>query len=245
MSTSGPAAVSTLLAVAAPAEARAVIRAFGVPEAACEQPWTLIPLVSGLEMVVTGVGKAAAAGGVARTLDPCRHRLTLSLGIAGSLPNPDKSISIRSVVVATVCHLADDGVLTDSGFETMASLGFPPGSGLSAAIPVQAEVLGLLGHLGEALGPVATVSTCSGTDAAAHQVAARTGAIAEAMEGAAVAATAHRLGVWFGEIRVVSNTTGSRSGQVWDLCGALERLSDVAGRLPGALALRAEPAGEA
>jgi futalosine hydrolase len=59
----------------------------------------------------------------------------------------------------------------------------------------------------------------------------RTGAVAEAMEGAAVALVAHRLRIPMAEVRVVSNTTGSRPRQVWDLKGALARLSDLAAAL--------------
>ena len=62
---------------------------------------------------------------------------------------------------------------------------------------------------------------------------ARTGAIAEAMEGGAVGVSAARVGggVWFSELRVISNTTGDRAGQRWDLSRALARLSETAGRL--------------
>jgi futalosine hydrolase len=54
------------------------------------------------------------------------------------------------------------------------------------------------------------------------------------MEGAAVALAAVRLGLAFGELRVISNTTGDRARQQWDLKGALARLTDVIGRLRAA-----------
>jgi nucleoside phosphorylase len=81
------------------------------------------------------------------------------------------------------------------------------------------------------VGRIATVSTCAGTDARAATVARRTGAVAEAMEGAAVAQVASRLGVTFAEVRVISNTTGDRANQRWDMRGALGGLSRVAGVL--------------
>jgi futalosine hydrolase len=71
---------------------------------------------------------------------------------------------------------------------------------------------------------IATVSTCSGTDAAATEIAHRTGAAAEAMEGAAVGLVAFRHKVAFAEVRVISNTTGDRSRQVWALEESLAEL---------------------
>ena len=69
-----------------------------------------------------------------------------------------------------------------------------------------------------------TVATCSGSDAAAAEVARRTGAIAEAMEGAAVVHAARRLATPAIELRAISNTTGDRAAQVWDLPSALQSL---------------------
>ena len=44
------------------------------------------------------------------------------------------------------------------------------------------------------------------------------------MEGAAVAHTAQRLGIKAIEIRVISNTTGTRETQKWDINLALSNL---------------------
>jgi futalosine hydrolase len=74
------------------------------------------------------------------------------------------------------------------------------------------------------VGPIATVATCSGTDEAAESIPRRTGALAEAMEGAAVVHAARRLGTPALEIRAISNTTGDRAEQVWDLDRALSAL---------------------
>jgi futalosine hydrolase len=76
-------------------------------------------------------------------------------------------------------------------------------------------------------GVIATVSTCSGRDDLARAVATRTGAAAEAMEGAAVALAARRMNVRYGEVRAVSNTTGDRDRQRWAIGPALAVLSDL------------------
>jgi futalosine hydrolase len=47
------------------------------------------------------------------------------------------------------------------------------------------------------------------------------------MEGAAVALAARRAGVRYGEVRVISNTTGDRDRQRWAIGAALAVLSDL------------------
>jgi nucleoside phosphorylase len=53
------------------------------------------------------------------------------------------------------------------------------------------------------------------------------------MEGAAVGLVCHRLRVPFAEVRVVSNTTGHRERQQWDIKGAVSKLELVASALRG------------
>jgi nucleoside phosphorylase len=96
-----------------------------------------------------------------------------------------------------------------------------------STFPPEPQLLTLLTPLADTAGPIATVSTCSGTDALAAQVRARTGALAEAMEGAAVLHIAARLGVPAAELRIISNTCGHRPSQRWDLPKALARLESV------------------
>lgn len=214
-----------LLAVAAPAEADAVAKAFGLPGGFPE--WRLCTLSERFDLVVTGVGKAAAAGGVGRVLDAGLHGLVLSVGIAGTL---SARAVIGSVVVADRCDLADDGIGTDDGFLSLESRGFGPFPGGLSGLAVPAGVVVALRPLGEVFGPVATVSVCSGTDALAARLTAA-GYVAEAMEGAALGLVAARVGVPFGELRVISNTTGERSKQRWELKPSLARLAEVLGRL--------------
>ncbi|MBL8760188.1 MAG: futalosine hydrolase, partial [Phycisphaerae bacterium] len=79
------------------------------------------------------------------------------------------------------------------------------------------------------VGAIATVSVCSGTDELAAEIRSRTGAIAEGMEGAACGLVAARMGVRFAELRVVSNHTGRRDRQGWNLEGAFRRLGELLG----------------
>ena len=62
-----------------------------------------------------------------------------------------------------------------------------------------------------------TVTTCTGTDAAARALEARTGGAVENMEGAAVAHVAHIYGVPVGEVRGISNMVTDRDTSTWRL----------------------------
>ncbi|MFT3686476.1 MAG: futalosine hydrolase [Phycisphaerales bacterium] len=216
-----------LLAVAAPAEAKAVAGAFEGTFAASPQGWRVTPLDDRFDMVETGVGKAAAAGAVARVLDTERHGAVLSVGIAGAL---GAATRIGQVVLADRCDLVDDGVLSPDGFEDLERMGFGPFPGMTNGALTDHALEEWLKPLADVIGPVATVSVCSGTDAGAQRWGGR-GYVAEAMEGAAVALVCARTDVPFCELRVISNTTGDRSSQTWDIRGALATLTRVLGRM--------------
>lgn len=220
-----------LIAVAAAIEAQAVVLGVGVDVPVVE-PWKLKPLRKDLDLVLTGIGKANAAGGVARVLDPARHALVLNVGVAGALPTDGGVAALSSVHIATSCVFADEGLETPEGFQDCGQMGFPLAGEFGRALPTDASVAQVLSALGTA-GPIATVSTCSGTDALARRTAERTGAAVEAMEGAAIALVAMRLGTPMAELRVVSNTTGDRSRQRWAMKEALATLERVIRQVAG------------
>ena len=249
-----------LLAIASPLEAQAVLNT-GTPNGNISGtfqsgPWKLESFASGFDVVVTGVGKANAAAGVARVIDSSRHCAVISLGIAGTLPNEENlngevtsdannsiltyAMDIGDVVVANVMRYADEGLERPEGFVSLSEMGFPigpfdEGKGVLAPKELTEVIAELLRKAGCAcqVGVIATVSTCSGTNALARQVVARTGAVAEAMEGAAVCQVAAWFGISSCEIRVISNTTGSRSEQRWDVGAAMETLSRIGACLRG------------
>lgn len=230
-----------LVVVAAPAEGCAVLRAFGREEGLCQVRWRRHGLRERLDLLIAGVGKANAAGAVMRVLEPSRDRVVVSCGIAGSLPG--SGCGVRDAVVATRSVYGDEGIETDEGFATCQAMGFRLGHGDGAydamGVACDAELGEVLGKLSEHEGVVATVSTCAGTDVRAREVVARTGAIVEAMEGAAIGVSLGNMAVAneamgsirFGEYRVVSNTAGDRSWQRWDIAGALGVLGSRVGRL--------------
>ncbi|MBM92900.1 MAG: futalosine hydrolase [Phycisphaerae bacterium] len=221
-----------LVVVAAPLEVRAVLDGLGGDAAALPDPWEVACVGDRFDVLHSGVGKANAAGATARVLDPRRHLGVLSVGIAGSLPG--SGLGLCDAVGATRSILSDEGIGGDAGFISMSEVGFgafPDGSMHAEHDP------GLLEPFCTRTGPIATVSWCSGSDACAQGVVERTGAICEAMEGAAVALAARRIdpGIATAELRVISNTTGDRSSQRWALDDSLRSLRAVLGRIAQAL----------
>lgn len=220
-----------LVACATPLEARGAIGWSGPTEALGD--WAVHRLTDRLDFVITGVGKVNAGAAVARRVRP-EHRLVMSIGIAGVLPGSD--LAIGDVVIGERSVYADEGLERDDGrFQGCASMGFPLGpfddTGVRGDAGAVAALRALPPPTGGRLvtGVIATVSTCSGTDARAQRVRAITGAGAEAMEGAACGHVAARLYAAFVEVRSISNTTGDRSRQRWDIPRALDGLRAVLG----------------
>jgi futalosine hydrolase len=137
------------------------------------------------------------------------------------------------LVVASACVYMEEGLQTPTGFSDTEAMGFPLGDFAGNSVPTEPRLTAFLpGPLHR--GVIATVATCSGTDALAAEVERRTGALAEAMEGAAVVHAARRLGIAGGEVRVISNSTGDRERQRWDMARAMAALHVLGARLEAA-----------
>lgn len=192
----------------------------------------------GLATVVSGVGRVNAA--IATTLALAGRRespLVLSVGICGSLPTPSSGLEVGDLVIGDRSVYAEEGILTPDGFQSIEAMGFPLARFVTDnGIAADASTLARLRTIEPeaAVGAIATVATCSGTDELAGEIVERTGAIAEAMEGAAVLHAAAMLGAPAIEVRAVSNTTGHRDRQRWELDRAFARLGAFARSLAGA-----------
>jgi futalosine hydrolase len=161
-----------------------------------------------------GVGRTNAACATTQAILTRRPEAVISAGVAGALPQSD--LQVGDILVSSRCMYVEEGLITADGFVDMSGIGLTLGDFEGNAVPVDE---GMLEALSEAfrIGAIATVATCSGSDEAARRVAQRTGALAEAMEGAAVVHAARRLSVPAIEIRAISNLTGDRVNQQWDL----------------------------
>ncbi len=197
-------------------------------ESSLPEEWVATQIGDRLDVLITGVGKANAAAGTATAMADGGYSAVINLGICGSLPIASP-LQMGDSIAATRSIYADEGLqLPDGSFVGCADMGFPLGPFDDWGVRADAKLLdAFAGHV-SVTAPIATVSTCSGTDALASSVIARTWAVAEAMEGAAVGHVASRLGVPFIELRVVSNTTGDRDRQVWSIGPALQRVGELA-----------------
>jgi futalosine hydrolase len=218
-----------LVVVATAREALAVLTGAGRPGDRPPGPWTARRLNDRIALLVTGVGQANGAGATVLA-DPGGFAGVLSMGIAGALPGP-RQPEVGRVVLCDSCALADSGLQTAEGFTTQTGMGFPAVEGFGESFPSDPAWVAALRPLADAVGSCATVSTCSGTDALAEAIAARAGALCEDMESAAVALAAARLGTPFAALRVISNRTGERSRQGWDMARAFSVLADLAGSI--------------
>jgi futalosine hydrolase len=164
-----------------------------------------------LQVVVTGVGLVNAAFSLTRFLSANRVDAVIGCGVGGAYPG--SNLEPGEIVCAESETYGDLGAESPEGFLDMRALGFP----------VIAEEPPLYNELPLDIFPVArrvpfvTCAGCTGTDAVAQALVARTGGVVESMEGAAVVHVARLMGVKVGEVRGISNPVGNRDRSKWRL----------------------------
>jgi futalosine hydrolase len=169
------------------------------------------------EVIVAGVGPAEAAAATAVALARGPYDLVLSAGIAGGFaPLVPGDIAVAAAIV-----FADLGAYSPAGFLPVSELGF--GSERYEVAPRLG--VELADRTGGHLGTILTVATVTGTAERAQELIARhPDAVAEAMEGAGVAAAAGQFGVPAAEVRAISNVVGPRERDSWRIPEALAAL---------------------
>jgi futalosine hydrolase len=184
-----------------------------------------IDAASGEVVVVAGgVGMPAAAAATAAVLATGGFDLVLSAGIAGGFGDRP----IGSVVLGARSIAVDLGCQTDEAFLPLSEMGLgvdtvrPPARWLDV-VTARAVATGMPVTVAD----IGTVSTITGTAAAAAAHVGRHGAAAEAMEGFGVAAAAALFDVPFVEVRSISNAVGPRDVGSWRIPEALSTLGVV------------------
>ncbi|WP_432902662.1 futalosine hydrolase [Micromonospora matsumotoense] len=181
-----------------------------------------------------GVGPAVAGATTARLLALAEaagrpYRAVVSAGIAGGFAG---RAPVGGTVLASRSVAADLGAESPTGFIPVDELGMP--AELLGGGPTIDTDPALLGALRAALpaavvGAVLTVSTVTGTAASTTALADRhPDAVAEAMEGYAVAVAAAQAGIPFAELRTVSNPIGPRDRDGWRMREAFTALTRAA-----------------
>lgn len=174
--------------------------------------------------IAGGMGMAAAAAATGTALALGSYDVVVSMGIGGGF---DGRAVTGEVVVATEVLACEMGADSPDGFQTFGQLGLLD-TGIATGAPVQY----LARRLGARTGRILTVSTVTGTDQRALELAALWNPVAEAMEGWGVWSTVQPFGTVLPlEIRAISNRVGRRDRASWDIAGALDALSRAAATL--------------
>jgi futalosine hydrolase len=163
-----------------------------------------------LPVLVTGVGAVNAACALTRYMEREGAKAVIVCGIGGAYPGSGLNLT-DTAWAASECY-GDLGAASANGFLDMEALGFPLIPGEHAVfniLPLQIRPAQAPGHR------FVTVNTCTGSEAAARELSARTGGAVESMEGAAIAHVARLYGIPAGEIRGISNPVGNRDRAAW------------------------------
>jgi futalosine hydrolase len=164
-----------------------------------------------------GVGLASAAltlGVLAATISPTEM---IMVGSAGALPG--SGLEAGQLAVASSEVLSEFGIYSEAGVGSVEDLGIPR---VRQEIFLDPEMAGQLTDAARSIAPprrgrFLTVVGVSDDLRLAEARASRFSAIAENMEGFALALAGERFRIRVGEIRGVSNIAGIRDKQTWNL----------------------------
>lgn len=189
--------------------------------------------IAGLSVLVatTGLGKVNAAITTASLLERFRVARVWNVGCAGAFT--DGPLEVGDVLVTDSFVCGDEGVLTREGALPVSIIGIPlcgyrgedffdrfpgPRDGTFQEIAGRMPP-GTYGSPGDYFqlfyGPSLTVSMASGDPETAGERCRHYGAVAENMEGSAVAQTCLRFGIPLAECRGMSNLAGVRAKETW------------------------------
>jgi futalosine hydrolase len=162
-----------------------------------------------IALIRTGVGPVNAAFALTRFLSENEAGAVINCGVGGAYPG--SGLEPGDVVCAESETYGDLGANSPEGFLDMKAIGFPV---IPGAEPVYNRLkLDLFPARRRAA--FVTCTTCTGTDADAESLVARTGGVVESMEGAAIVHVARLMAVPVGEVRGISNMVGKRERSTW------------------------------
>lgn len=168
-----------------------------------------------------GVGQNAMAIRLSRLLSQLEPQAVLLCGCGGSYP--DSGLQIGDLALASEEICGDLGVATGDGFIPLEQLEIAQQPELMPSIqhrfPLQSQwtdfARQVLPHA--RFGPFVTVNSCSGHSALSTELQTRTSGICENMEGAAAAQACAAFNIPLVELRGISNPTGTRAPEQWDI----------------------------
>lgn len=169
----------------------------------------------------SGVGQTAMSLQLTRLLERYPAEAVLLCGCGGSYPG--STLRNGELAIATAEFFGDLGVTCENDFFHLSELDIPQNP--EQELIVQRSYLlpsPLLDHarkiLPQALcGTFVTVNSCSGHETLSNELQQRSGGICENMEGAAAAQVCAEYDIPLLELRGISNPTGSRDPQQWNI----------------------------
>ncbi|MFH1673129.1 MAG: futalosine hydrolase [Pseudomonadota bacterium] len=184
-------------------------------------------------MRICGIGRVNTASFLTEEIIIRRPNRVLLVGCAGAYAG--SGLSIGDVAVAQSEFSADEGVVDETGFQSMEEIGmpvvkkqdveyfnlFPVDETFADMLLECARLEGLTAEKGRFI----TVSGTSGTKQRADTINKSIGALCENMEGAAAAHICLKYDIPFAEIRGISNVAGQR--KPFDLMGAMSAVGRV------------------
>lgn len=170
---------------------------------------------------VGGIGPAAAAMSAALLIAEHQPRRVILAGIAGAYPEAD--LAIGTIVQAGSERFADLGYHDGEGYVDLDAMGLP-------MLPLNTRSLGSRYQL-KPLDPgfpaydILTVTTITSDAVRARALYRQYRAVAENMEGAAVALACAYHAVPCHQVRAISNLVGPRDPSSWRIAASLQALA--------------------
>ena len=175
----------------------------------------------GVSLGVTGVGVAAACITLGAFCGMAQPDFMVMVGSAGSLPG--SGLAVGDMVVAETEILSELGVVSGPGMGDAHPMNLP---GLMQEIQLDKSFSSLLLDYAMNMGKTTydktlTVAGVSANEDHARARAVTFNAVAENMEGYALALAGKRFGIPTAEIRGISNRAGDRDKSHWDFQNAI------------------------
>lgn len=213
-----------LVLAATPAETTLLRQQFVVSETSlCAGRQLLHGKLCGVSILLGhgGIGAMLMSMQLTRILVLHKPQAVLLCGCGGSYP--DSGLSVGDLALAGTEIYGDCGVTTAAGFIPLEGLHIPQDPRFAPLFQQSYNLeSSLLQHAAQLLpearcGTFVTVNNSSNSRDLSLQLQHRTGGICENMEGAAAAQVCAEFSCPLLEIRGISNPTGTRAGELWDI----------------------------
>lgn len=185
-----------------------------------------------ISLIISGIGKTNAASASTYILNKISPDLLILFGIAGAYPY--SGLSIGDLVIAEKEFYGDEGIVMKDGFYGLDLIGIPVLKKgrriIFNELPLNKALIRRVKKIIKQpvkAGNFITLSSITGTNDRAIQLARRFNALCENMEGAAVAQVCKIFKRDLIEIRGISNIVEDRDRSRWNIKAAIRSCSNA------------------